>query len=228
MQTSKQRGEPFSQHTLNAILKNVKDFFEWLSYEGNYKKYIKPTDIAYLKASLKEIAMVRKASFVSFASIEELEKVIFHMQSETDIQKRNRDLVAFTLLTGVRDGTLKGFKLKLIDLEKGSVHQDLKYVETIQKHNSHKTSFQRGFYKCGYFLPLTPHFQTHSCGLWRSNLHNTRAIQGVEPKPRTRTRFHHFYTLWQIRSLETGGGDEEDKRKLLNIIVLYSIYSIIT
>lgn len=130
MQTSKQRGQPFSQHTLNSILKNVRDFFEWLAFENNYKKYIKLTDTAYLKPSLKEMAMTRKASFVNFASITELEKVVFSLPSETDIQKRDRALIAFVLLTGVRDGTLKGFKLKHINLEKELLHQDPKEVET--------------------------------------------------------------------------------------------------
>lgn len=130
MQTAQFRGTPFSQHTLNSILKNVRDFFEWLAFESNYKKYIKLTDTAYLKPSLKEIAMTRRASFVNFAGVEELEKVVFQMKNETDIQKRDRAIIAFVLLTGVRDGTLKGFKLKLIDLSKELVHQDPKYVET--------------------------------------------------------------------------------------------------
>jgi integrase/recombinase XerD len=130
MQVSKQRGEPFSQHALNSILQNVKDFLEWLSFEPSYKKYIKLTDIAYLKPSLKEMAMVRRQSFVNFASIKELESLVFKLPSETDIQKRDRAIIAFTLLTGVRDGTLKGFKLKHINLEKELLHQDPKEVET--------------------------------------------------------------------------------------------------
>lgn len=130
MQTSKQRGEPFSQHTLNSILKNVRDFFEWLAFESNYKKYIKQTDIAYLKPSLKEMSMVRKQGFVNFASLDEIYKVIFNMPFETDIQKRDRAIISFTLLTGVRDGTLKGFKLKHVNLEKELLHQDPKEVET--------------------------------------------------------------------------------------------------
>lgn len=145
MQTSKQRGMPFSQHTLNSILRNVKDFFNWLAFENNYKKYIKFTDTAYLKPSLKEMAMVRRASFRDFASLKELEKVIFSMQSETDIQKRDRALVAFTLLTGVRDGTLKGFKLKHLNLEKELLHQDPKEVET---------KFSKEIYT--FFFPINP------------------------------------------------------------------------
>ena len=73
--------------------------------------------------------MTRKASFMNFASIEELEKVVFSLPSETDIQKRDRAIIAFVLLTGVRDGTLSDFKLKHINLEKELLHQDPKEVE---------------------------------------------------------------------------------------------------
>lgn len=52
------------------------------------------------------------------------------MQCETDIEKRNRALIAFTLLTGVRDGTLKGFKLKHVNIEKEYLHQNPQDVET--------------------------------------------------------------------------------------------------
>lgn len=77
MQTSKLRNLPFSQHTVNTTLAGVKEFFIWLSHEIIYKKYIKLTDVAYLKPSLKEMSMVRKQGFVNYASLEETQTVIF-------------------------------------------------------------------------------------------------------------------------------------------------------
>ena len=67
---------------------------------------------------------------MNFASVKELESLVFKLPNETDIQKRDRAIIAFILLTGVRDGTLKGFKLKHINLEKELLHQDPKEVET--------------------------------------------------------------------------------------------------
>jgi hypothetical protein len=38
------------------------------------------------------------------------------MPNETNIEKRNRALIAFALLTGARDGALSSFQLKHVDL----------------------------------------------------------------------------------------------------------------
>ena len=41
------------------------------------------------------------------------------MPSTTDIELRNRALVAFAILTGARDGALASLKLKHVDLAQG-------------------------------------------------------------------------------------------------------------
>jgi integrase len=52
-------------------------------------------------------------------------------------------LVAFTLLTGARDGAIASFKLKHVDLAAGCVHQDAREV---------RTKFSKTFIT--YFLPV--------------------------------------------------------------------------
>ncbi len=52
------------------------------------------------------------------------------MPSETEIERRNRALVAFTLLTGARDSAIASMKLKHVDLIAGCVHQDAREVKT--------------------------------------------------------------------------------------------------
>ncbi len=49
---------------------------------------------------------------------------------ETEIDRRNRALIAFTLLTGARDSAIASFKLKHLDMIAGSVHQDAREVKT--------------------------------------------------------------------------------------------------
>ena len=65
------------------------------------------------------------------------------MPSETEIERRNRALVAFTLLTGARDGAIASMKLKHVDLIENSVHQDAREV---------KTKFSKTF--ATYFFPV--------------------------------------------------------------------------
>ena len=52
------------------------------------------------------------------------------MPAGTEIERRNRALVAFTLLTGARDSAIASMKLKHVDLIAGCVDQDAREVKT--------------------------------------------------------------------------------------------------
>lgn len=57
------------------------------------------------------------------------------MPNNTDIEKRNQSLLAFTLLTAMRDGAIASLKLKHIDLEHNLVKQDPREVKTKNRKN---------------------------------------------------------------------------------------------
>jgi hypothetical protein len=52
------------------------------------------------------------------------------MPARTDIEKRDRAVIAFTISTGARDGATASFKLKHIDIVAGKVDQDAREVAT--------------------------------------------------------------------------------------------------
>jgi hypothetical protein len=129
------------RENINTILSDtnliLNDLKKWFS-EGDNDQFLienepillrfwwtNPINLVVLDCPLKQSYWLGK-----MIPMEELEKVVFSLPSETDIQKCDRALIAFVLLTGVRDGTLKGFKLKHINLEKELLHQDPKEVET--------------------------------------------------------------------------------------------------
>ena len=62
--------------------------------------------------------------------MEQVKHVIATMPEGSDIERRNRALVAFTLLTGARDSAMASMKLKHVDLVAGSVYQDAREVKT--------------------------------------------------------------------------------------------------
>ena len=62
--------------------------------------------------------------------MDQIHHVLSLMPTDTDISRRNRALIAFTLLTGARDGALTSFKLKHVDLAQGRVNQDAREVRT--------------------------------------------------------------------------------------------------
>jgi integrase len=52
------------------------------------------------------------------------------LANETEIEKRDRALVAFTILSGARDRAIVSFRLKHIDIERGLIEQDSREVRT--------------------------------------------------------------------------------------------------
>jgi hypothetical protein len=52
------------------------------------------------------------------------------MPASTEIERRNRAVVAFTILTGARDGAIASFKLGHIDIAEGKIDQDAREVRT--------------------------------------------------------------------------------------------------
>jgi len=52
------------------------------------------------------------------------------MPSNSEIEQRDRALVAFTLLTGARDSAITSMKLKHVDLAAKCVDQDAREVNT--------------------------------------------------------------------------------------------------
>lgn len=65
------------------------------------------------------------------------------MPVTTAIEKRNRALIAFTLLTGARDSAIASLKIKHVNLIELNVHQDAREV---------KTKFSKTF--TTYFFPV--------------------------------------------------------------------------
>ena len=52
------------------------------------------------------------------------------MPSRTDIERRDRAVVAFIILTGLRDNAVASLRLGDVDLAKGKVRQDARHVRT--------------------------------------------------------------------------------------------------
>src|SRR5262249_12888406 len=56
--------------------------------------------------------------------------VLQTMPATTEIERRDRALIAFAILARARDGAIASFKLKHIDIDQGRVDQDAREVKT--------------------------------------------------------------------------------------------------
>ena len=108
-------GKDLAAATILSSLNNLKRFLNWLSLQPGYKSKISKIDIDYLNLPEKDIRAASAPVDKPHPSLQMIEKVVSAMPDNTPIEKRNRALVAFTALTGIRDGALISLKLKHFD-----------------------------------------------------------------------------------------------------------------
>jgi integrase len=129
-QTGQRSGEKLSKATLHATLTYLKRFFQWLSREQGYKSHIQYSDADYFNLSEKDMRVATAHLEQRAPTLEQIRHVLRKMPGVTEIERRNRALIAFTLLTGTRDSAIASMKLKHVDLVAGSVDQDAREVRT--------------------------------------------------------------------------------------------------
>jgi integrase len=122
-------GEPLSASTIASTLGMLKAFFVWLSGEHGYPR-IKQADAEYFNPpdNLARVATARRHK--PCASLKQIRAVLAAMPTTTEIERRDRALIAFTILTGARDRAIVSFRLKHIDTEKELLEQDARQVRT--------------------------------------------------------------------------------------------------
>jgi integrase/recombinase XerD len=136
-------GKKLSKATIYASLAQLKRFFEWLSTEPGYRSRLRFKDAGFFKLSEKDsrIATARRSRPVP--TLEQIRHVLAIMPTQSDIERRDRAVIAFALLTGARDSAIASMKLKHVDLISRSVFQDARQV---------KTKFSKTF--TTYFFPV--------------------------------------------------------------------------
>ena len=129
-QTGRRSGEKLSKATLHVTLMQLKKFSQWLAWQPGYKARLRFSDAEYFNLSDKDTRIATAQRERKAPTLEQVKHVILTMPSETEIDRRNRALVAFTLLTGARDSAIASMKLKHVDLIEKCVYQDARDVKT--------------------------------------------------------------------------------------------------
>ena len=129
-QRNARTGEPLSASTINSTLGMLKAFFLWLAGEVDYRARIKYADVEYFNApdNLARVATARRHK--ACPTLKQIRTVLEEMPASTEIERRDRALIAFTILTGARDRAIVSFRLKHIDVEHELLEQDARQVHT--------------------------------------------------------------------------------------------------
>jgi len=129
-QNNKSTGKSLSKATLNTTLRHLKNFFQWLYQQAGFKSGFSYTDTEYFNLSEKEtrIATAKRSKLIP--TLQQIKHVINSMPFNSDIEKRNRALIAFAILSGARDSAIASLKIKHINTDAETVFQDARDVKT--------------------------------------------------------------------------------------------------
>ncbi len=137
-----------SKATLYSTLSALKQFFQWLAGQPGYKSKIRYADAEYFNLSAKETRIAKAHRETRVPTLEQILHAIRSMPADTETARRDRAVVAFTVLTGARDGAVASFKLKHIDIDQGRLDQDARQVNT-----KFSKSFTTWFFPVGDEIP---------------------------------------------------------------------------
>jgi integrase len=129
-QKGQKSGNKLSKATMHTTLIQLKRFFQWLALQPGYKSRIQYSDAEYFNLSDKDIRIATAKRHQKAPTMEQIKHVINKMLTETEIERRNHALVAFTLMTGARDSAIASMKLKHVDLAANCINQDAREVQT--------------------------------------------------------------------------------------------------
>ena len=119
-----------SKATITSTLYAMRDFVIWLSEQKGYRNRIVRTDADYFRPSRRDEAIARAPRSIPVPSVDQIRTMVAAMPATTPIERRNRALVAFTVVTGARDNATASLRLKHLDLGDRRLFQDARDVRT--------------------------------------------------------------------------------------------------
>lgn len=126
------KAEDFKEFLTNAglslatqknILKKQQDFLRWLMTQPGYKRKIDGTSVDFLNMSRGETRIAQSKKIVEYPTLSEVKKVVKSIAPNSEMNRRNRALLAFTLLSGMRINAIISLPLKAFNPETMEIFQ---------------------------------------------------------------------------------------------------------
>ena len=124
LKSKKFRNKNLSPNSYRTYLIHLKKFFYWLSNQPGYKSKIESDAIEYLTVSKKENRIATQPRIRRFPTLEYMKELANSVDVSTEVGLRNRAIIAFAALTGIRDGAIISLPLKSVIEEGCYVIQD--------------------------------------------------------------------------------------------------------
>ncbi len=190
-------GAPLSKATVDSTLRMVKAFIHWLAGQPGYKSRIAYADSEYFNLNAKDARIAHTARDTIYPTPEQCRHAFGQMPSATPLQRRDKALFAFLMLTGARDGAIASMRLKHVDLVQACVYQDARDV---------KTKFAKTF--TTWFFPVDDVY-LHAFRDWVEYLRKDELFgpnDGLFPKPKMGLQDGAFAALGLSRDTYSNAG----------------------
>jgi site-specific recombinase XerD len=120
-----------SRATIHSKLLRLAKFFRWLAREPGYKTRIRPADVECFSLSLRDQLIARQRTKEQpTPSLEQVLAAIRALPAETDVQLRDRALMACLLLTACRVKAMTTLKLRHLRRDRLGIDLDALDVHT--------------------------------------------------------------------------------------------------
>jgi len=123
-------GERLSKATVHSILRDLHAFFFWLAHLPGYKSHVAYADADYFNLSDKDVAIANARREKRVPTLAQVELALATMPNETALERRNRAVMAYAVVTGARVAALASFRLGDVNIIEGFVDQDARHVRT--------------------------------------------------------------------------------------------------
>lgn len=129
-QVNPDTGRLLAKATIYSRLSALRAFVTWLAERPGYRRRIKYSDADYFNVSANDERIAKAVRARPVPSIDEIRKALKAMPDGTLLERRDRAVVAFTLLSGARDNAIASLSLKHVDAGRRTVFQDARNVRT--------------------------------------------------------------------------------------------------
>lgn len=116
-----------SPQTQYHYLRHLREFFIWLSYQKGYRSKINRADIAYLALDPESKMIALTKAHREIPRLEQIKQVVNNIKVKNEIDKRDRALICFTILTGVRDMAIITLPIGSFDEKTHTIRQNPKW-----------------------------------------------------------------------------------------------------
>ena len=123
-------GDRLSKATVHSTLRDLHAFFFWLAHLPGYKSQIGYSDADYFNLSDKDVAIARGRREKRVPTLAQVEHVLSSMPVHTEVERRNRAVLAYALVTGARAAALASFQIGDLNIADGFIDQDARHVQT--------------------------------------------------------------------------------------------------